>query len=325
MLSPDPWPCDAKLPSMFLEAQIASLSFVGWHDMLFNLVSEPNPVDKVPRRESETLLPTVVSPVPRFVLNVRVGRTLARVICPDVPGVGEPFSLELETEGMIFTSSSDLRIGATFNQHLSLDGHLLFRMTCPFTFFLYPLFIRLCTHSSDIPTRRISRWGSECTSGETILSVEGVEATGMLTRLGEANDDDQFVCTTLDTCTIFVDLHCCTDAGMMELWHPGRLRVLSVLLSLLSARWPSSLTGETTLLLPAIVTSGLRSLIFCRTVRVVRYGLGHRLQCRPGHHSRSRIQHRLFGIAPFYSQGADPCSPVLSVIPSNQGKTVLTS
>lgn len=240
MLSPDPWPCDAKLPSIFLEAQIASLSFVGRHDMLFNLVSELNPVDKVPRGESETLLPTVISPVPRFVLNVRVGRTLARVICPDVPGVGEPFSLELETEGMIFTSSSDLRIGATFTQHLSLDGHLPFRMTCPFTFFLYPLFIRLCSHSSDVPTRRISRWGSECTGGETIFSMEGMEANGMLTGLGEASDDNQFVCTTLDTRTIFVDLHCCTDAGIVELWHPGRLRVLSVLLSLLSARWPSS-------------------------------------------------------------------------------------
>ena len=163
-------------------------------------------------------------------------------MCADVPGVEEPFSVELETEGMVFTSSSDFLIGATLTQHLPLDGDLPFRMTCPFTFFLHPLFLRLRTHSSNIATRRMSRWGSECTSSETLFSMEAVEANGMLTGLGKANDDHQFMCTTLDTRTIFVDLHCCTEAGIVELWHPGRLRVLSVLLSLLSARWPSSQT-----------------------------------------------------------------------------------
>ncbi|KAF8556963.1 hypothetical protein OG21DRAFT_1435884 [Imleria badia] len=240
MMSPDPWGCDANLPSVFLEVQIASLSFADQHDTLLNLISELNSPSNVPHGRSEPLLPTVVSPVPRITVNVMVGHTSARVMCADVAGVEEPFSVELETEGMVFTSSSNFRIGATLTQHPSLDGDLPFRMTCPFTFFLYPLFFRLRTHSSNLATRRLSRWGSESTSNETLFSMEAVEANGVLTGLGEANDDEQFVCATLDTRTIFVDLHCCTEAGMVELWHPGRLRVLSVLLSLLSARWPSS-------------------------------------------------------------------------------------
>lgn len=80
----------------------------------------------------------------------------------------------------------------------------------------------------------------EYTNSETLFSVEAVQANGILTGLGEANDDGQYMCTTLDTRSIFVDLHCCTEAGMVELWHPDKLGVLSVLLSLLSARWLSS-------------------------------------------------------------------------------------
>lgn len=240
MMSLDPWCCDASLPSMFLEVQIASLSFEDRHDMLLTLISELNSSTDVLRGESEPILPTIVSPVPWITVNVRVGRTSARVMCTDVAGVEEPFSVELETEGIIFTSSSNFRIGATSTQHLSLDGDLPFHMTCPFTFFLHPLFFRLRTHSSNFPARRLSRWGSESTNSETLFSMEAVEANGVLTGLGEANDDDQFLRTTLDARTVFVNLHCCTEAGMVELWHPGRLRVLSVLLSLLSAHWPSS-------------------------------------------------------------------------------------
>ncbi|KAG8218593.1 hypothetical protein J3R82DRAFT_4234 [Butyriboletus roseoflavus] len=244
MLSADPSPCcDAKLPSMFFEVQIASLSFADRHDMLFDLISELSSLENVPCTESEPIFPTVISPVPRIAVNVRVGCVSARVICADLPGVEEPFSVELETEGMIFTSSSNLRIGATSTQHLPLDGDLPFHMTCPFTIFLYPLFLQLRAHTSNIATRRRSRWGSECTNSETLFSMEAVEANGMLTGLGKANDDDQCVRATVNTRTLFVDLHCWTEAGMAELWHPERLRVLSVLLSLLSARWPSSQAG----------------------------------------------------------------------------------
>ena len=243
ILSVDRSPCyDANLPSMFLEVQITSLSFADRHDLLFDLIAELNSPKNVPRGESEPLFPTIISPVPRIAVNARVGRVSARVICADVPGVEEPLLMELETEGMILTSSSNFRIGTTLTQHLPLDGDLPFRMTCPFTFFLYPLFLRLRSHSSNVTTRRLSRWGTESTSSETLFSMEAVEANGVLTGLGEANDDGQYVHATLNTRTIFVDLHCCTDAGMVELWHPEKLRVLSVLLSLLSARWPSSQT-----------------------------------------------------------------------------------
>ncbi|KAH0839883.1 hypothetical protein J3R83DRAFT_834 [Lanmaoa asiatica] len=245
MLSANPSRCDSNLPSIFLEVQIASLSFADRHDMLFNLISELNSPKNVPHGKSEPLLPTVISPVPRIAVNVGLGRVSARIICTDVPGVEIPYSVELETEGMVFTSSSDLRIGVTSTQHIPLDGDLPFRMTCPFTFFLHPLFLRLRAHSSNIATRRMSRWGSECTSSETLFSIEAVEANGVLAGLGAANDDDRSVCTTLNTRTIFVDLHCCTEAGVVELWHPERLRVLSVLLSLLSARWPSSQSRPT--------------------------------------------------------------------------------
>ncbi|KAF8138424.1 golgi-body localization protein domain-containing protein [Boletus edulis] len=240
MLSADSWTCDASPPSLLLEVQIVSVSFADRHEMLLNLISELNSPNNIPRGESESLLPTVVSPVPRVAMNVRVGRTFARVMCADVPGVEEPFSVELETEGMVLTSSSDFRIGSVLTQRLPPDGDLPFRMTCPFTFFLYPIFFRLRSHSSNVAPRRMSTWDSDCTSSETLLSMEAVEANGTLTGLGEANDDDQFVYATLDTRTMFVDIHCCTEAAMVELWHPGRLRILSVLLSLLSAHWPSS-------------------------------------------------------------------------------------
>ncbi|KAG9317415.1 hypothetical protein JVU11DRAFT_1614 [Chiua virens] len=246
ILSADPSPsCDINTPSVFLDVHISTLSFADRLTASFDLIMELNSLKSPPSKARETHLPTLISPVPWTAVNLGVGSISARVICADVPGVQEPFSVELETEGIVFTSSSSFCIGVMTTQHLSPDGELPFHMTCPFSFHLRPVFLRLRPHSSTSAIRRMSRWGSECTSNDTLLSIEAVEATGMLTGVGVSNDDGQVVRTTLNTQTMYADLHCYTEASMVELWHPERLRLLSILLSLLSARWPSSRAKNT--------------------------------------------------------------------------------
>ncbi|KAF8845847.1 hypothetical protein BDN67DRAFT_961498 [Paxillus ammoniavirescens] len=237
---------DSYLPSVLLDVKVASVSLTDQLDMLLYLISELGSSKEVSRGDSEPLLPPILSPVPQIVANVRVGRLFTRVVCVDMSAVEEPFSVELETEGMFFTSSSSFCTGPAFAPrapHCPPYESLPLRMTVPFRWFLHPLFLRLRSSSESPVTRRMSRWGAESLNNETLYSMEAVEASGALTALGEVNDDDQLACATLSTSSIFVDLHCRTEAVLVELWQPKRLRVLSVLLSLLAAHPRSSRDG----------------------------------------------------------------------------------
>jgi hypothetical protein len=238
---------DSYLPSVLLDVKVASVSLTDRLDVLLYLISELGSSKEASRGDSEPLLPSILSPVPQIVANVRVGRLFTRIICVDMSAVEEPFSVELETEGMFFTSSSSFRTGpaavAPRAPHRPPYESLPLRMTVPFRWFLHPLFLRLRSSSESPVTRRMSRWGAESLNNGTLFSMEAVEASGALTALGEVNDDDQLACATLSTRSIFVDLHCRTEAVLVELWQPKRFRVLSVLLSLLAAHPRSSRDG----------------------------------------------------------------------------------
>ncbi|KAF9226562.1 hypothetical protein BS17DRAFT_728145 [Gyrodon lividus] len=236
----------SNVPSVLLDVKVASVSLTDRLDVLLHLASELGSSKEVRRGESEPLLPSILSPVPQIVANVRLGRLFARIRCIDM-SVEEPFFVELETEGVVFTSSSSFRTGSAAvapraPHHLSYE-YLPLRMTVPFGCFLHPLFLRLRSSSGSPATRRMSRWGQESLNSETLFSVEAVEVNGVLTALGEANDDDQSACATLSTRSIFIDLHCRTEAALVELWHPMRFRILSLLLSLLAAHRRSSGDG----------------------------------------------------------------------------------
>ncbi|KAI9572135.1 hypothetical protein HD554DRAFT_2036188 [Boletus coccyginus] len=171
--------------------------------------ANPSPVfrEDAPRRKSEPLFPTVISPVPRIAVNVRVDVPLRALCVPMFP---------------------------------ESRGHSLWSWKLK------------------------ARWGSECTSTETLFSMETVEANGMSRGFGEANDDDQFVSTTLDTRTTIVDLHCCTEAGVVELWHPQSSECAAVaafrpFAFIATGKIPSFLMN---------ITSGLCPLFFCCTRHV---------------------------------------------------------
>ncbi|KIL00625.1 hypothetical protein PAXRUDRAFT_821523 [Paxillus rubicundulus Ve08.2h10] len=245
---------DSYLPSVLLDIKVASVSLTDRLDVLLHLISELGSSKEVPRGESEPLLPSILSPVPQIVADVRVGRLFTRIACVDMSAVEEPFSIELETEGMFFTSSSSFRTGpaavAPRAPHRPPYESFPLRMTVSFRWVLHPLFLRLRS-SAEIPvTRRMSRWGAESLNNETLFSMEAVEASGALTALGEVNGDDQLACATLRTRSIFVDLHCRTEAVLVELWQPKRFRVLSVLLSLLAAHPRSSGNSHISSMLP---------------------------------------------------------------------------
>ncbi|KAF9247308.1 golgi-body localization protein domain-containing protein [Melanogaster broomeanus] len=232
---------DSNFPSVLLDVKVASVSFTDRLDVLLHLTSELGSSMEVPPGESAPLLPSILSPVPRTVVNISVGRLFTRITCIDTSAVEEPFFVELETEGMVFTSSSTFRTGsatvAPRPPHCPPCDSLPLRMAVPFSCFLHPLFLRLRSSSESTATRRIS--------SDTLFSMDAVEATGVLTALGEVNDDDQSACAALSTRSIFIDLHSRTEAALIELWHPKRLRMISVLLSLLAAHRHSSRPSHT--------------------------------------------------------------------------------
>ncbi|KAH7887657.1 golgi-body localization protein domain-containing protein [Phlebopus sp. FC_14] len=229
---------DPNAPCVFLDFKVASLSFTDRLDILLQHLTEPFTSKGLLPQESGPVLPTILSPVPRLVLNAAIGRLSVHLIGVDVSTVEEPFSVEMETDGINLTSSSNFRTGAAAALNnlelLELEG-LPLHMSLSFNCHLHPFFVRLRSTCKSTVTlaKGMSKWGTEAINSDKLFSLEAVEVNGVLTALGEINDDDSSICATLDTSSMFLDLHCRTEATLLELWDPERLKILKMFVRLL--------------------------------------------------------------------------------------------
>ncbi|KAL4076077.1 golgi-body localization protein domain-containing protein [Scleroderma citrinum] len=231
---------------VMLDAKVASVSLIDRLDNLLQLTGDSSSEDTC-HQDNEPILPAILSPVPRIVLNVTFGNLSSRVECANATKSEKPITLELESKGMVFQSSSSFQTGSTTvelpNRYNSTHDHIPLRMSMPFHALLHPIFLRLRSTSTPLAVKRISRWGPESTLSDTVFSLDAVEVKGTVICLGESNEEDQLILATLNTRTLFIDVHCCAEAALAELWHPRKLEIVGTLLSLFSSRRLSPVTS----------------------------------------------------------------------------------
>ena len=212
-----------------LDAKVASVSLTDQLDHLLQLASNSSSED-MHQGGGTPVLPAILSPIPRIVFNVTFGNFFSLIKCTNATGSQRPIILELETKGMILQSSG-FRMGSTSPYKLAHD-YVPSRMSIPFHCILHPVFLRLRSSSTPSTVKRMSRWGLESTLSDTIFSLDTVEVNGTVMGLGESREEERLA--TLDTRTLFADVHCRTEAALLELWHPKKLEILCTLLSLVS-------------------------------------------------------------------------------------------
>ncbi|EGO01866.1 hypothetical protein SERLA73DRAFT_71025 [Serpula lacrymans var. lacrymans S7.3] len=183
---------------------------------------------------SMSFLPSALSSVPRVSLGLEVGTIRARLICA---GTEEPFYVEAETDGLTICINSNFHLGSMRpypRKHLiQHHNHMPVYMIADTSLVLRPVFVQVCSSSPQRNTarRRFSSLpaATELT-GNPLLSIEAIEVRGTCTALGHLHDDDLDATVSLETRSIFADLHCSCDAIFIELWHASVLVAVRTLL-----------------------------------------------------------------------------------------------
>ncbi|KAH7921808.1 hypothetical protein BV22DRAFT_1114199 [Leucogyrophana mollusca] len=223
---------DPNAPLLAITIKVARATLTERLDVLAQMLSRA----QSHRSSPSPLLPSVLSPIPRLEVSFDVGHIHGCLICADVDGFRESFSLEIDTDGFILSTSSSFRTSSMAdmrsNPSHTRSPHLPLDMTLELRGILKPTFMRLCASSPATKSRRFSRIPSDSENGDPVVSVEAIEVKGTLTALGEFNDDEDPI-VSLDTESLFLDLHCLSDAVLVELWHPQLVAALGALLSTL--------------------------------------------------------------------------------------------
>ncbi|KAI6047410.1 golgi-body localization protein domain-containing protein [Pisolithus marmoratus] len=245
--------CGGATACVLLDIKIASLSLTDKLDLLLQLNGGRSP-ENISQWGDQPLLPAVLSPVPQVVFSFAVGPISLRM--EYLAQSKEPIVMELDTNGIILNATSSFYTGPSVVAHRGAcddtGEHVPLRMTIPLHCLLHPVFLRLRCKSVK--------------STRKLFSLETVEANGILTALGELHNEDQSIMARLNTRSIFITLHCRTEAVLFELWHPKRLEILSALLSLLSS---SHLSTRPSREPPTLPTGYSLSLAIARAVLFV--------------------------------------------------------
>ncbi|TFY59683.1 hypothetical protein EVJ58_g5636 [Rhodofomes roseus] len=167
-----------------------------------------------PPTETQSLLPTVLSPVPRVAFGFKVGPVVARLISFSTDET--PFALEARTDGLAvslnsqFVSLPDKRMAHASHDRIGLqmDVHL----ACQ----LQRTFVGVCMSAS----------GSEEQPPESLLSIDTIQVTAHVNALGDVADEVHNT-VTIDVPSTYTDLQCSTEAISIELWQPDVIKAVS--------------------------------------------------------------------------------------------------
>lgn len=223
---PFPWVCgptfmsgDPNSQLLAVNLELGSIRLTERLEVLQSmLANRPSPK---PHSESRTLLPSVLSPLPRVAFGMKIGPVLVRLISTGTSSDEGPFALEARTDG--FMTSFDSQYRFMTDKHLSNMAHdhpglqMDFYLKCA----LHRTFVSVCFgsdmseghHPGPLP-------GSSSYPGENLLSLEAIEISGHGSSLGDIADELHGA-VTMDVPSLFTELHCSTEAISIELWQPG--------------------------------------------------------------------------------------------------------
>ncbi|KAG2152335.1 golgi-body localization protein domain-containing protein [Suillus cothurnatus] len=307
-------PGDPNRPLLMMDLTLAEFTVTDRLDVVHQLLSG-QPISSSAR--ASPALSETLSPIPRIIANIEVGRLSARLTCVDAMGSQTPSSLVLESKGFHAHCASTFRTkpSITCNSgHTSSDQTGL-HMVLQWDFHMEPIFLNMNTASfSRRASRRFSTHNPNSQGFDSLLSLEAIEANGKLTAVGEFIDDGRTAFNLLCTKSLFFDLHCYTEGIILELWHPQSVAAVIAVIPLLLVKESTPASSEKPLILPlgcAVSLSVARLVLFVTgqdinpnaesdvtcgvafsTGVAMRYCSIHPEQVQSVEHARARAQNR---------------------------------
>ncbi|PCH41098.1 hypothetical protein WOLCODRAFT_89020 [Wolfiporia cocos MD-104 SS10] len=220
---------NAQLLAIYVD--LASIRITERLDILHALLSRQKmPTER--KTETRSLLPSVLSPMPRFAITVNIGPVITRLISSSVEDIEEPFALEARTEGFTASLSSQYRTVPDRHLRHTLHDHLGLQMDFSLTCMLHRIFVSVC-FGSDLNNRRHSVLPSGVSDypGEGLFALDNFQVSGYGSAFGDITDNGRSV-VTLDLPSLFTDVRCCTDAISIELWQPDVIKAIIQTVSL---------------------------------------------------------------------------------------------
>ncbi|KAG2367288.1 golgi-body localization protein domain-containing protein [Suillus spraguei] len=258
-------PGDPNRPLLMMDLTLAEFAVTDRLDVVHQLLSSQS-ISSPPR--ASPALPETLSPIPRIIANIEVGRLSARLICVDAMGSQTPFSLVLESKGLNAHCTSTFRTkrSITCNSGHAFSDQTGLYMILQWDFHMEPVFLNMNTTSlSRRASRRFSAHNPNSEGYDSLLSLEAIEAKGKLTAVGEFIDDERTAFNLLRTKSLFLDLHCYTEGIILELWHPQSVAAVITVIPLLLVKESTPTPSDKPFVLPlgyAVSLSVARLVLF---------------------------------------------------------------
>ncbi|KAG1768119.1 golgi-body localization protein domain-containing protein [Suillus occidentalis] len=259
-------PGDPNRPLLIMGLTLAEFAVTDRLDVVHQLLSS-QPISS-PSHASPAL-PETLSPIPRIIVNIEVGRLSARLICVDAMGSQTPFSLVVESKGLNAHCMSTFRTKPSIacNSGYTFSDRTGLHMMLQWDFRMEPVFLNLNTAS--LPRRASRRFSTHNNLNlegfDSLLSLEAVEFKGTLTAVGDFIDDGRTSFNLLCTKSLFLDLHCYTEGIILELWHPQSVAAVIAVIPLLLVKESTPAPSDQPLMLPlgfAVSLSVARLVLF---------------------------------------------------------------
>lgn len=261
-------PGDPNRPLLVMDLKLAELAVTDRLDVIHRLLSHRPISPTSPSRTSS--FPDTLSPIPRIIATMEVGRLSARLICVDVVGSQTPVSLLLESKGLNAHGTSMFRTKPSMpckSNHPYSDQTGL-RMILEWCFHMEPVFLNLNTLNATSlrrASRRFSTQNPNLEVVDSLLSLEAVEAKGTLAAVGEFIDDGRSAFTLLHTKSFFLDLHCYTEGIILEMWNSHSVAAVEAVVPALLMKETTLSTADKRVVLPlccAVSFSVARLVVF---------------------------------------------------------------
>ncbi|EIW82107.1 hypothetical protein CONPUDRAFT_81652 [Coniophora puteana RWD-64-598 SS2] len=260
-------------PLLAIRVNLGSLDITERCDMLDEVFQANFPSHSRP--SSKPAMLPIVSHVPRIDFGLQLGAIAARVIYVDEQSYGEPVALEVKTSGLVCTYSTSFRarpLSAGRKLYGPEFDQLYVHMTGDLRVVTEPFFLHLNSKSSSRSAHRASRLRPDSNTGDPLIALESIEITGVTTAFGEHSDQTNYG-VSLDPHSIFLNIHCFTEAFVMELWSPRAVKSLKTVLHTLPPLRPGKQSQSN--LVESDGSTGIGFAISTSIARCVLFVTGH--------------------------------------------------
>lgn len=213
---------------------LASVELTERLDILEDYKRKENSVEKAV--DSQSLLPPMLSPVPRVSFGIHVGVLSFRLISPTSQREQEPFVMEVRTDNIVaslesnFTARPDHRYGAADRDFAGLDMEFRYglNMNRPYAKIWFgPDAHMRGVHPED--------FNAPSYPSEPLVQIDSIHLGGTGHGLGEFVDEALGI-VSVDMASIYTQWQLATDAISVELWQPEVIGSLAFILSRLPSQ-----------------------------------------------------------------------------------------